>query len=225
SVRSHRGSRAKRQSERQDHGASEGNLSASRSRNTTVSGQGRAGESAARIFPRCHSDGNDRARLAACHDGSSVGDHRSGRQAVRMGRRSDREYRSAEGGRDHALRPCRRHNSQGVARRRGGGYGGRERLVSRAKGETALHLVMRRTFNLAEWAICHRSFVTFIMVVLLAAGAWSYVRLGRSEDPPFTVKEMIVQAQWPGATISDNLQQVTAINDNKLQAKPHLDNL
>ncbi len=84
---------------------------------------------------------------------------------------------------------------------------------------------MRRNFNLAEWAICHRSFVTFIMVVLLAAGAWSYVRLGRSEDPPFTVKEMIVQAQWPGATISDTLQQVTARIEKKLQETPHLDHL
>ena len=84
---------------------------------------------------------------------------------------------------------------------------------------------MRRTFNLAEWAICHRSFVAFIMVVILAAGAWSYVRLGRSEDPPFTVKEMIVQAQWPGATISDTLQQVTARIEKKLQETPHLDHL
>src|SRR5262249_15493595 len=51
------------------------------------------------------------------------------------------------------------------------------------------------------------------------------VRLGRSEDPPFTVKEMIVQAQWPGATISDTLQQVTARIEKKLQETPHIDQL
>ena len=62
---------------------------------------------------------------------------------------------------------------------------------------------MKRTFNLAEWAVTHRPFVTFFMIALLAAGAWSYLRLGRSEDPPFTVKVMIVQARWPGATIAD----------------------
>jgi hypothetical protein len=45
---------------------------------------------------------------------------------------------------------------------------------------------MRRTFNLAEWSINHRPFVTFVMIMLLAAGAWSYSRLGRAEDPPFT---------------------------------------
>jgi hypothetical protein len=28
---------------------------------------------------------------------------------------------------------------------------------------------MRRTFNLAEWSINHRPFVTFVMIMLLAA--------------------------------------------------------
>jgi Cu/Ag efflux pump CusA len=77
-----------------------------------------------------------------------------------------------------------------------------------------------RNFNLAEWAINHRPFVTFILIVLLVGGAWSYARLGRSEDPPFTVKVMIVQAQWPGATIADTVQQVTEKIEKKLQARP-----
>jgi hypothetical protein len=49
---------------------------------------------------------------------------------------------------------------------------------------------MRRTFNLAAWAINHRPFLMFIMILLLAAGGWSYSRLGRSEDPPGTVKNI-----------------------------------
>lgn len=84
---------------------------------------------------------------------------------------------------------------------------------------------MNRDFNLAEWAITHRSVVTFAMIVLMVAGAWSYIRLGRSEDPPFTVKTMIVQAGWPGATITDTLQQVTERIEKKLQETPHLDNI
>jgi multidrug efflux pump subunit AcrB len=84
---------------------------------------------------------------------------------------------------------------------------------------------MRQTFNLAEWAINHRSFVTFIMIILLAAGAWSYSRLGRSEDPPFTVKDMFIQAKWPGATISDTLLQVTEKIEKKLQETPYLDHV
>jgi multidrug efflux pump subunit AcrB len=53
---------------------------------------------------------------------------------------------------------------------------------------------MKQRFNLADWAIRQSSLVTFFMIVLLAAGAWSYMRLGRGEDPPFTVKDMVVQA-------------------------------
>ena len=55
-------------------------------------------------------------------------------------------------------------------------------------------------FNLSEWAIRHRSVVTYFMLVIMVAGVWSYLRLGRSEDPDFTVKTMVVQANWPGAT-------------------------
>ncbi len=47
-------------------------------------------------------------------------------------------------------------------------------------------------FNLTEWAIRHRSLVIYFMLVIVAAGVGSYLRLGRSEDPDFTVKTMVV---------------------------------
>ena len=56
--------------------------------------------------------------------------------------------------------------------------------------------VMR--FNLSEWALRHRSLVTYLMLVIAVAGVWSYLRLGRSEDPDFTVKTMVVQASLAG---------------------------
>ncbi|HTQ23012.1 efflux RND transporter permease subunit, partial [Mycobacterium sp.] len=78
-------------------------------------------------------------------------------------------------------------------------------------------------FNLSEWALRHRSFVTYLMLIIAAAGVWSYLRLGRSEDPDFTVKTMVVQASWPGATLSDTLEQVTDRIESKLQETPSLD--
>jgi multidrug efflux pump subunit AcrB len=80
-------------------------------------------------------------------------------------------------------------------------------------------------FNLSEWALRHRSLVTYLMLVIAAAGLWSYVRLGRSEDPDFTVKTMVVQASWPGATLADTLEQVTDRIESKLQETPSLDYL
>ncbi|HJZ15215.1 MAG TPA: efflux RND transporter permease subunit, partial [Stellaceae bacterium] len=54
---------------------------------------------------------------------------------------------------------------------------------------------------------------------------WSYFRLGRSEDPDFTVKTMVVQVGWPGATVSDTLEQITDRLERKLQETPNLDYL
>ncbi|RZN35800.1 efflux RND transporter permease subunit [Bradyrhizobium sp. Leo121] len=78
-------------------------------------------------------------------------------------------------------------------------------------------------FNLSEWALNHRSFVAFLMIIAVVAGVVSYFRLGRSEDPTFIIKTMVVQAAWPGATIEDTLKQVTERLERRLQETPHLD--
>ena len=80
-------------------------------------------------------------------------------------------------------------------------------------------------FNLSEWAIRHRSLVSYFMLVIMVAGLWSYFRLGRSEDPDFTVKTMVVQVAWPGATVGDTLEQITDRLERKLQETPNLDYL
>ena len=80
-------------------------------------------------------------------------------------------------------------------------------------------------FNLSAAAIRHRSLVVYFMLVVVAAGVWSYMRLGRSEDPDFTVKTMVVQVGWPGATVSDTLEQITDRLERKLQETPNLDYL
>ena len=51
--------------------------------------------------------------------------------------------------------------------------------------------------NLSEWALKHRSLTVYLMIVFVAAGIISYLRLGRSEDHSFVIKTMVVQAAWP----------------------------
>lgn len=82
---------------------------------------------------------------------------------------------------------------------------------------------MTPTFNISEWALSHRSFVWFLIIVFMAAGLLAYTRLGRNEDPSFTVKTMVVQVGWPGANISDTLEQITDRVEKKLQETPGLD--
>ena len=78
-------------------------------------------------------------------------------------------------------------------------------------------------FNLSEWALNHRSLVAYVMIVAVVAGAVSYSRLGRSEDPSFIIKTMVVQASWPGATVEETLKQVTERLERTLEETPHLD--
>lgn len=78
-------------------------------------------------------------------------------------------------------------------------------------------------FNLSRWAITHRALTLFAILLLGAAGAYSYFNLGRAEDPSFTIKVMVVQAAWPGATASEMQAQVADPIEKKLQSLPHLD--
>jgi len=82
-----------------------------------------------------------------------------------------------------------------------------------------------KRFNLSEWAITHRALVLFMILILGAAGTYSFVNLGRAEDPSFTIKVMIVSVQWPGATASDMQLQVADKIEKKLQELPYLDRI
>ncbi|TWH31046.1 MULTISPECIES: efflux RND transporter permease subunit [unclassified Aminobacter] len=79
------------------------------------------------------------------------------------------------------------------------------------------------SFNLSDWALKHRSFVWFLMIVSLVAGALAYINLGREEDPSFSIKTMVVTAQMPGATTAEMLEQVTKRIENKLEELDELD--
>ena len=77
-------------------------------------------------------------------------------------------------------------------------------------------------FNLTEWAIRHKALTIYFMLVSMVAGVSAYRHLGRNEDPEFTVKTMVIQTLWPGATQEDTMQQVTDRIEKKLQDTPNL---
>ncbi|TGV52980.1 efflux RND transporter permease subunit [bacterium M00.F.Ca.ET.141.01.1.1] len=78
-------------------------------------------------------------------------------------------------------------------------------------------------FNLSDWALNHRSLVWYFMLVFVVAGIFSYLNLGREEDPNFTIKTMIIQANWPGASVKETVQQVTDRIEKKLEELDSLD--
>jgi multidrug efflux pump len=80
-----------------------------------------------------------------------------------------------------------------------------------------------KRFNLSQWAITHQALVLFMILVLGGAGAYSYFRLGRAEDPSFTIKTMVVNVGWSGATASEMQTQVADKIEKKLQELPYID--
>jgi multidrug efflux pump len=80
-----------------------------------------------------------------------------------------------------------------------------------------------KRLNLSEWAITHRALVLFMIILLGAAGTYSYFNLGRAEDPTFTIKVMVVNVSWPGATATEMQAQVADKIEKKLQELPFLD--
>jgi multidrug efflux pump len=78
-------------------------------------------------------------------------------------------------------------------------------------------------FNLSGWAVGHPALILFLIFALGAAGLFSYERLGRAEDPFFTVKVVNVSAMWPGATAEEMQMQVADPIEKKLQELPGFD--
>ncbi|GLX89609.1 efflux RND transporter permease subunit [Pseudomonas weihenstephanensis] len=82
---------------------------------------------------------------------------------------------------------------------------------------------MNGKFNLSEWALKHQSFVWYLMFVSVLAGIFSYMNLGRAEDPSFAIKTMVIQTRWPGATVDETRLQVTDRIEKKLEELDSLD--
>jgi multidrug efflux pump len=77
--------------------------------------------------------------------------------------------------------------------------------------------------NLSAWALKHQQFILFSILILLIGGIYSYTHLGQEEDPGFTVRSMVVQAYWPGATLEQMQEQVTDKLEKKLQSVAEID--
>ena len=54
-------------------------------------------------------------------------------------------------------------------------------------------------FNLAKWSLSHKALVYFFSFLLVISGIFSYLSLGRMEDPDYTIRQMVIYTQWPGA--------------------------
>lgn len=83
----------------------------------------------------------------------------------------------------------------------------------------------KHNINWAEWAIEHRQLVYFFAFLVLIMGIFSFKSLGRSEDPSFAVKQMVVSAGWPGASAKDVEMHLTNTLEKQIQSLPQIERI
>ena len=79
--------------------------------------------------------------------------------------------------------------------------------------------------NLTEVSLKNKALVWYFIIVTAIGGIFCYNKLGRMEDPQFTIRQMVISAAWPGASADDMQNQVTDKLEKKLQDTPGLDHV
>lgn len=83
----------------------------------------------------------------------------------------------------------------------------------------------KKQSNWASWSIDHRQLVYFFAFLVLVMGLFAFKSLGRSEDPSFAVKQMVVSAAWPGASAKDVEMHLTNTIEKEIQNLPQIDKI
>lgn len=72
-------------------------------------------------------------------------------------------------------------------------------------------------FNLSALAVRERGITLFLIFLISIAGIVAFFKLGRAEDPAFTVKVMTIVTAWPGATSQEMQDQVAEKIEKRMQ--------
>jgi multidrug efflux pump subunit AcrB len=72
-------------------------------------------------------------------------------------------------------------------------------------------------FNLSALAVRERSITLFLIIAVTFAGAFAFMKLGRAEDPSFSIKVVTIVSAWPGATAQEMQDQVAEPLEKRLQ--------
>ncbi|OSQ36016.1 efflux RND transporter permease subunit [Thalassospira mesophila] len=71
--------------------------------------------------------------------------------------------------------------------------------------------------NLSALAVRERAVTLFLIVAIIVSGTVAFLKLGRAEDPTFTVKVLTVTTAWPGATAKEMQDLVAEPLEKRMQ--------
>lgn len=77
--------------------------------------------------------------------------------------------------------------------------------------------------NIAEYSIRKKNVTWFIVVIVAILGIFAYGKLGKLEDPAFTIKTAVVTTTYPGATPREVEEEVTEVIERAAQQMGQID--
>ncbi len=77
--------------------------------------------------------------------------------------------------------------------------------------------VEKQFLNLSALAVREKAITLFLLIAIAAAGIFAFLKLGRAEDPSFTIKVFTVSAVWPGATAQEMQDLVAEPLEKRMQ--------
>lgn len=72
--------------------------------------------------------------------------------------------------------------------------------------------------KLVEYFLRNKSITILLLVLIFVGGMFSYVKMGKLEDAPFTIKQALVVTPYPGASPSEVQTQVTDVLEEAIQS-------
>src|SRR6516164_7594648 len=77
--------------------------------------------------------------------------------------------------------------------------------------------------NLGVASVQSNRVVFFLMFLVIVGGIWSYINIGRLEDPEFTIKEALIITPYPGASAEEVAHEITNPIERSVQQLGQLD--
>ena len=69
-----------------------------------------------------------------------------------------------------------------------------------------------------KYFLKNKAVTWLLLVLILAGGLFSYAKMGKLEDAPFTIKQALVLTPYPGASPSEVQSQVTDVLEEAIQS-------
>ena len=72
--------------------------------------------------------------------------------------------------------------------------------------------------KLVKYFLQKKSVTVLLLILVLGGGLFSYIKMGKLEDAPFTIKQALVLTPYPGASPSEVQSQVTDVLEEAIQS-------